>query len=365
MAIAAAALGSRPAATPAGALPVRLADREYWKLIEDLSEPDDTIQTANLVSNEQRFQHVIPELTRIAPSGQAFIGVGPEQNFTYIAALKPSMAFIVDIRRGNLDLHLLYKAIFELSADRAQFVSLLFSRPKPRRLNAKSTVGDLFRAYSAYFPDWRLYTDTKPAIRDQLLKIHGFALSADDLRAIEEVHRAFYMLGPNIRYGAHAPPPFETATGNVASPRWGWPMNVNGARDQPTYAELMTATDARGTPRGFLSSEEAFTFVKDLEARNLIVPVVGNFAGPKAIRAVGAYLKQKGVLVSAFYFSNVEEYLRLAGTWRDFCANLSTLPVDDTSTLIRSIQSPAKGPSNGLLFQLGRMASIGPCAPKQ
>jgi hypothetical protein len=123
----------------------------------------------------------------------------------------------------------------------------------------------------------------------------------------------------------------------------------------------MTATDGQGVARAFLASEEAFAFVKDLESRNLILPVVGDFAGPKTIRAVGAYLKQKSAVVSAFYLSNVEEYLKRAGTWRDFCANLSTLPLDDTSTFIRSIQSSSKGPSHGLLFQLGRMTSIGQC----
>ena len=59
------------------------------------------------------------------------MGVGPEQNFTYIAVTRPAIAFIVDIRRGNLDLHLMYKALFELSADRADFVSRLFSRKRP------------------------------------------------------------------------------------------------------------------------------------------------------------------------------------------------------------------------------------------
>src|SRR5712691_483362 len=163
-------------------LPARLTDQEFWKLIDDLSEPSGSSRTSNLVSNEQQFQQVIPELTRIAMAGRAYIGVGPEQNFSYIAALKPSMAFIVDVRRGNLDLHLLYKAIFELSTDRAEFVSLLFSRSKPRRLQAKSTANDIFSAYLPLFPNWQLYNETAAAIRNQLLKKHGFDVSADDLR---------------------------------------------------------------------------------------------------------------------------------------------------------------------------------------
>jgi hypothetical protein len=349
-------LAPRPAA--AGALPARLTDQEFWKLIDDLSESSGPIQTSNLVSNEQRFQQVVPELTRNAMGGRAYIGVGPEQNFTYIAALRPSMAFIVDVRRGNLDLHLLYKAIFELSADRSEFVSLLFSRSKPRRLNAKSTADDIFSAYSSLFPNWQLYNDAAAAIRNQLFRKHAFDVSADDLRAIEEVHRAFYVLGPRIRYGAQAPPPFASTTGRAAGAPWGIPIALNGAQNQPTFGELMTAADTHGIPRGFLASEDAFAFVKDLESRNLIVPVVGNFAGPKAIRAVGAYLKLRGETVSAFYLSNVEEYIRRDGSWPAFCENVSTLPLDDTSTFIRSTERTSRGSSDGFLFQLGRIAQI-------
>jgi hypothetical protein len=42
--------------------------------------------------------------------------------------VKPKIAFIVDIRRQNLIEHLMYKALFELSADRAEFISRLLSR---------------------------------------------------------------------------------------------------------------------------------------------------------------------------------------------------------------------------------------------
>ena len=95
------------------------------------------------------LQYVIPDLIKTAKTNRVYMGVGPEQNFTYIAALKPAMAFIVDIRRGNLDLHLVYKALFELAADRADFVSLLFSRKRPQGLTEKSTAAEIFDAFKA------------------------------------------------------------------------------------------------------------------------------------------------------------------------------------------------------------------------
>src|SRR5581483_5087757 len=119
---------SVPFARAADTLPSQLTDQEFWKLSAESSEPDGTFRSDNLLSNELYFQYVIPDLIKTAKAQRVYMGVGPEQNFTYIVALKPKIAFIVDIRRGNLDLHLMYKAIFEMSKDRADFVSLLFSK---------------------------------------------------------------------------------------------------------------------------------------------------------------------------------------------------------------------------------------------
>ena len=80
-------------------------------------------------------------------------------------------------------------------------------------------------------------------------------------------------------------------------------------RPNVTYEELMTATDEAGVHRSYLASEDSFSFLKKLESQNLVVPVVGDFGGPKAIRAVGAYLKAHNAFVSTFYLSNVEQYL--------------------------------------------------------
>lgn len=324
----------------ADSLPGRLGDQEFWKLVTDFSEPNGSFRSDNLVSNELQFQHVIPELLRTARQGRAYLGVGPEQNFTYVAALKPAVAFVVDVRRGNLDLHLLYKALFELSADRAEFVSLVFSRPRPPGLSAKSTPAELVDAYTDAPASWPLYVDTMSSIRNQLLTRHHFELSEDDLSGLEYVFRAFFMFGPRIQYS---------------------PFGLNGGTVQPTYAALMAATDSRGDARGFLASEESFLFVKSLESRNLVVPIVGNFAGPKALRAVGSYLKQKGATVSAFYLSNVEEYLKRDGVYQDFCDNVSALPLDASSTFIRSLRLPASDPLDGLRSELGPLSAISNC----
>ena len=337
-----ACLGRLPLGTGARAfgagLPERLADQEFWKLSSELSESNGSFRSDNLLSNEVWLQYVIPALTEVAKPGRAYMGVGPEQNFTYIVALQPKMAFIVDIRRGNLDLHLMYKALFEMSADRAEFVSRLFSKTRPEGLGPKSTAAELFAAYSKIDSSETLYRENLKAIDERLAATHGFALSPDDLQGIEYVYHAFYQYGPALQY---------SSTGGV------------GGRGQPTYADLMVATDAGGQSRSYLSTEESFGFLKDLETRNLLVPVVGNFAGPKAIRAVGKYLKENGGTVTAFYLSNVEQYLVQDGIWRDFCDNVATLPLDETSTFIRSVRGGRYGQQFGfgLSSTLGAMAA--------
>src|SRR5215467_3108488 len=125
--------------------PSRLTDQEYWSLTETASEPNGEFQSDNFLSNERGYQWVIPDLLTTAKggAGRVYLGVGPEQNFPYIVALKPSLAVIFDVRRGNLHEQLLYKSLFEMSSDRADFLSRLFSRKRPDGLTTSSTVEQL------------------------------------------------------------------------------------------------------------------------------------------------------------------------------------------------------------------------------
>jgi hypothetical protein len=337
--ILAACLGALAIATTiaAGAgLPTRLTDQEFWNLVNDLSEQNGSFRSDNLLSNEARFQFVIPALVEATRSGGAYMGVGPEQNFTYIAAIKPAVAFIIDIRRGNLDLHLMYKALFELSADRAEFVSRLFSRRRPPALRAASTAAQLFSAYVQGETSREIYDRNLHDMEQQLVTKHAFPLASDDLRGIEYIYNAFFTYGPAIQYSS---------------------TEGFGASSQPTYVDLMLATDGTGRARGYLSSDELYAYVRDLQIRNLIVPVVGNFAGPKAIRAVGAYLKQRDTTVSAFYLSNVEQYLRLQRVWNTFCANVAALPLAETSTFIRAGHGGRVARGTALTAELGTIAA--------
>jgi len=332
---------SLPGLRAADSLPTQLTDQEFWKLSSDFSESDGFFRSDNLLSNEVWMQRVIPELLSNIKTPSVYMGVGPEQNFTYITSLRPKMVFIVDVRRGNLDLQLMYKAVFELSADRADFVGRLFSKKRPAGLEKNSPALDIFNAYRGVETSEELYKENLKAIQDVLVTKHHFALSDGDRTGVEYVYHAFYNFGPQLNY---------SSTGGF------------GGRYQPSYADLAVATDEAGLNRNFLANDENYQFMKTLEAKNMLVPVVGNFAGPKAIRAVGDYIRAKGATVSAFYLSNVEQYLYQDRIWGNFCRNVATLPLEPSSTFIRSVRGGGAGPGGGLNSELGNMqADIKDC----
>ena len=308
-------LGPR-AHVAAQSLPARVSDKDFWAMVVDFSEPGGFFRSDNLISNETTFQYVIPELQKTTHTG-AYLGVGPDQNFTYITALRPKMAFVVDIRRQNMLLHLMYKALVELSADRADFLSRLFARPRPEGVGPQSTAQELFDAYESVTASDELARRHLRTVFEHLERTHGFALSEEDESSIQYVYTSFYLAGPGIRY---------------SFPRG----DVGGARGFPSYAELMVQTDARGGRHSYLASEDDFSILREYERSNLIVPLVGDFAGDKALRSVGRFLKAHDATVTAFYTSNVEQYLFQGEGWKRFFANVATLPVDEHSRFVRA-----------------------------
>jgi hypothetical protein len=303
-------------------LPTRISDDAFWKLIAETSEAGGTFVSDNFVSNELAVQEVLLKLTENRKPGGVYLGVGPEQNFTYIAALKPKIAFVFDIRRQNMLEHLTYKALFEVSSDRADFLSRLFSRPRPPNLDKESSAVVLFDAFDDVPADPDLFQENLRAIKQRLSAEHGFGLTSEDETNIGNIFRAFYIGGPNLTYSGPRPP-VRTIL--------------------PTYEELMTDSDSSGKARSFLASEENFQTVQQLERDNLIIPIVADFGGPTAIRSVGTYLKEHSATVTAFYVSNVEQYLFMSEAWKNFYANVATLPLDSKSVFIRPLINTGTG----------------------
>jgi hypothetical protein len=297
----------------AGGLPARFSDSEFWQLVDRFSEPDGYFDSDNLISNEDGFQAVVPQLTSTVRPNGVYLGVGPDQNFTYMLAARAKAAFITDVRRGNLHVHLLYKALFELSSDRADFLAHLFGRRRPPGLGVASTATELLVAYRGVVPDRAFQSQAARAIVERLTAGARFPLRPEDPAAIAAIHAEFTAAGPDLRF-----------------------VSSRGGNWYPTFMDLQLATDRRGMAHGYLASEAQYRRLRDLQRANLIVPVVGNFGGARALREIGRYLKAHGETVSVFYTSNVERYLFRDGLWDDFAANMAALPIDPSSTLVRS-----------------------------
>jgi hypothetical protein len=297
-----------PSFRGADTLPASLSDQEFWKLVTDFSEPGGNFVFEMFMSNEETFQEIIPDLLRRVQPGGVYLGVAPEQNFTYIAALRPKMAFIIDIRRENMVQMLMYKAMFEMAPSRADFLSKLFSRSLRSTPLPQANVDQVFGALTPGSGNRQLLAQNVQAIKDRLQKTHGYALTAKDLQTID------YVAGLFFRGGADAH------------------LTTYGT----TFRELMRLTDGQGRNRNFLAAESNYQFVREMQQKNLIVPVVGDFAGPKALRAVGRYLQQHSAPVTAFYVSNVEEYIQSPQQmWIAYCRNVAALPLNASSTFIR------------------------------
>jgi hypothetical protein len=302
-------------------LPDRLSDADFWALQAQISEPGGYFRIEdNYTSNEMEVGQLFTALRAKGITGGVYVGVGPEQNFSYIAAVQPQMAFIVDIRRQAAMQHLMFKAVFELAKDRADFISLLFAKPRPAGLDSTTAIQAMWEAYRLVNTDSALGARTYARIVDKLTKDQHFTFTADENEKLKAVYNAFYYYGPSI-----------STRGSSNGPGGGFGGGRSG-----DFAELTGfSVDATGKPQSFLASEANFRVVKALHDKNLIVPITGDFGGSKALRAVGAYVKDHSAVVRAFYVSNVEQYLFGDAKDRAFYANVATFPTDSLSTFIR------------------------------
>jgi hypothetical protein len=305
--------------------------------IAELSEPPGYFDTDNLISNERSYLDVVPAL-RALPQGGAYIGVGPDQNFTYIAATRPVIAFIVDVRRDNLLLHLLFKALFQLSASRGEYLALLFGRAPP--VDSSTPNGAALEHLVRHVESARVDRGFVARMRvrvEKTIAAFGVPLAKADWSTIASFHDRFIEAGLDLQFQSTGRPPQS---------------------HYPTYRELLLARDASGTHASYLGSDEAFLFVKGLQARDLVVPVVGDLSGPAALARLGAALDRRGVRLSAFYVSNVEFYLFGDGTFPRFAANLRRVPHTPRSVVVRSVFGRYSGFGRGSTSHVHGIAAL-------
>lgn len=307
--------------------PDSLSPTEFAALSARLSDQGGYFDTDNLISNEQSLLHPLTLLDRQRVRGGVYIGVGPDQNFNYIARVSPRLAIIADVRRDNLLHHLLFKALFAATGTRAEFLALWLGRPAPPPATRTRTWPvDSLVSWATRTPATTASAATALQTVRTRVTAFGIPLDSQDLATIARFHRAFITDGVGLRF---------TSTGRAPRPYY------------PTLGQLLAERDLEGRQGSYLASEANFQVVQSLQRRNLVIPVVGDLAGPKVLPAVAALLRQRGDGVSVLYTSNVEDYLIRAGTFAAFVRHVQALPRTPESVIIRSwFGGPGSHPLN-------------------
>ena len=302
------------AQAPLRPIPDSIAD--LGALVARLSDAGGSFDTDNLISNERGYQQVLGAMDRLSVRGGAYIGVGPDQNYTYIANTHPRIAFVVDIRRDNMLEHLLFKALFAVAANRAEYLALWTGRPVPVNVAtyANRSIDEIV-VWLDSTPATPASASRARAMVAEHLQRSGIPLSAKDVATIARFHDAFIADGLSLQF---------TTVGRA--PRVYY----------PTLRQLVLEHDASGQRRGYLATAAGFQLVKSMHRRNLIVPVTGDLAGAHTLAGIGGYLAEHGARVSALYVSNVEDYLIRAGTFASYVAGVRALPRDTNAVIIRS-----------------------------
>lgn len=311
-------------------------DTTFAGTVARLSEAPGYFDSDNLISNETSYLHAISQLRSGGVSGGTYVGVGPDQSFSYIAAIRPAVAFMIDIRRDNLLMHLMFKSLFERSSNRLEFLSRWTGRivpPDVRAWDDAPIEAILSRVDS-------LPADTIGTETDSLLATahrYGIPLSLVDTSTIRRFHAEFRRHGLDLRF---------TSTGRPARFYY------------PTLRELILERDLEGKQSSYLASENDWQFLKGLQARNRVIPVVGNLAGQVAFPAIGREIAARGERVSALYVSNVEMYIWRDGSFATFAANAARFPRDERSVIIRSFFGGGFGESHPLNRQPHRSTQL-------
>jgi hypothetical protein len=292
------------------------SDSAFAALAARISEPGGYFDSDNLISNESSYLHVLGAMRRIGVAGGAYIGVGPDQNFSYIAQVRPRVAFIIDIRRDNALQHLLFKALFEMARNRVEYLALLTGRAVPNDVASwnKKSIGAIVQFLEQSPQDPEQYETTRAMVRTKIRR-YGIPVTPAELETIGRIHQAFFESGLELRF---------TSLGRAPRPYY------------PTLRGLLLEHDLTGKQLSYLANEDDFQYVKALEGRNALIPVVGNLAGDHALREIGRVMTERGLKLSALYVSNVEFYLMREGSFDAFAATVRTLPHDARSVIIRS-----------------------------
>ena len=269
-----------------------------------------------LVSNEIDYARIGRFLNNRNSSRGVYIGVGPDQNFSYIAGIQPAISFIIDYRRENLLLHHLFRALFLISGSREEYLTMLFSRPfYGENSSDQITLGQLIE-----------YIDRTPADMKRMernfslilprITASAKGLTSEDIDIIRGMYQDFSQYDLNLRCRM--------------------PTVTSGGRPYPTFRDFLQSGDDPNAFGNFLASARSFEFVQRQQSHNLIVPITGDFAGRKTLLAIKSFCHARELEVTCIYISSVEYRLFNEGLFHRYVANIRDLPLNENCLIVRA-----------------------------
>lgn len=294
----------------------------YKALLERLSEPPAGPASAdNLMTNEDSIASVLDRVREL-PGRTAYLGVGPDQNYSMIAAARHSVALILDYRTKNRNLHLLHKPLVEMSADRRAYLSRFWARSPMIDPAAWADAARLVAAFAATPMKPELLAEAQDMVR-RSLESEGFR-SEEDLAEIRKIQARLAGPGPDARFLA--------------------------LKMYPAIGHLIAMKTRSGRPGHWLADDALYAEVRRLHQADAILPVVADWAGTQAMPKIAAYLNSSQFEVGCVYVSDVEFFLFRAGSFDRYVANLARLPIADEAVIVRSstreIDHPERIPGN-------------------
>ena len=287
----------------------------FSRLVRQLSESGGFFDSDNIISNETSYLHVIDGLRRLRVRGGVYVGVGPDQNFSYILAVRPAIAFMLDIRRDNMFEHLLFKAIFALADNRVEYLCRLFEADPAQRRGGRGAPHRSRPCLSRHHGNRFRFRPRDEARDRRQIASFGVALSAQDLEVIDRYRAQFVAEGLDVRFSS---------------------FNRNNRTGYRTFGgSYWSATDPSDS-RTISSPRNRTSTSSRSRQRTLSFPWSAMSRVTRRSSRSAGYARARGEAISVFYISNVEQYLMRDGLFPQFAENVKRLPRDSKSVFIRS-----------------------------
>lgn len=308
-----------------------LLEREaFVELIRRLSDPPSGPASAdNLMTNEDSIASVMDQAGREVPRDTVYLGVGPDQNFSLIAATRPDSAFILDFRKKNQLLHFLHRALLHVSNDQVEYLAHFWARSfikcatAPINANRREiSAGELICGFKNTDFQKQLFENAQAKVSEQIRLLNY--VSADELTEIRRIHARLAGAGLQARFLA--------------------------LKMYPQMQSLVQALTRSGKPGHWLGSDQHFQTIRELQTKNRIIPIVADWAdSPKntqssAFQRLSDWLISNQKQVGCIYISDVEFFLMRTSIFDKYIENLGQLPIHEEARIIRTSTREIKHP---------------------